>query len=70
MALGRESSLEATGALVAPGPILESIPNPLEVWDGPGLGVVVIRTPFQTKFQPAWFRASVVLNYSIYVVLG
>ena len=37
---------------------------------GPGLGVVVRRTSFQTKFQPAWFRASVVLNYSCYVVLG
>ena len=25
---------------------------------GPGLGVVVIRTPFQTKFQPVWLHAN------------
>ena len=37
---------------------------------GAGLGLVVIRTSFQTKFQPAWFGISVVLNYSCYVVLG
>ena len=37
---------------------------------GPGLVVVVRRTPFQTKFQPAWFCALVVLNYSYYLVLG
>ena len=36
----------------------------LGVQVGPGLGVVVIRTPFQTKLPPAWFRALVVLNYS------
>ena len=58
------------GALVAAAPILGSISVPPGVRVGPGLGVVVIRTPFQTKFQPAWFRASVVLNYSCYVVLG
>ena len=37
---------------------------------GPGLGLVVIRSPFQTKFQPAWLCTSVVLDYSCYVVLG
>ena len=42
----------------------------LEVWVGPGLGEVVRRVPFQTKFQSAWFRPSVVSNYSCYVVLG
>ena len=62
--------MEAAGALRAAAPILESIPNPLGVRVGPGLGVVVRRTSFQTKFQPAWFRTSVVLNYSCYVVLG
>ena len=45
--------MEAAGALVAATPILESILNPPEVQVGPELGVVVIRTPFQTKFQPA-----------------
>ena len=62
--------MEAAGALGATAPILESISNPMGVRVGPGLGVVVRGTPFQTKFQPAWFRASVVLNYSSYVVLG
>ena len=62
--------MEAAGALGVAAPILESISNPPGVQVGPGLGVVVRRTPFQTKFQPAWFRASVVLNYSCYVVLG
>ena len=63
--------MEVAGALGAAAPILESIfQTPLGVRVGPGLGVVVKRTPFQTKFQPAWFRASVVLNYSCYVVLG
>ena len=70
MALGRESLLEAAGTLVAAAPILKSIQSPLVVPVGPKLVVVVIRTPLQTKFQPAWFRASVVLNYSCYVVLG
>ena len=51
MALALESSLEAASALVAHEPILESIPNPPGVWVGPRLGVVVMRTPFQTKFQ-------------------
>ena len=37
--------METVGALVVAAPILESISIPL------GLGVVVIRTPFQTKFQ-------------------
>ena len=46
MALERESSLEAAGALGAAAPILESIPNPLGAWVGPWLGVVVIRSPF------------------------
>ena len=62
--------METDGALEAVAPILESISNPSGVQVGPGLGVVVRRTPFQTKFQPAWFRALVVLNYSCYVVLG
>ena len=43
--------MEADGARVVAAPILESIPNPLGVRVGPGLGVVVIRSPFQTKFQ-------------------
>ena len=43
--------MEAAGALRAAAPILESIPNPLGVRVGPVLGVVVIRSPFQTKFQ-------------------
>ena len=43
--------MEAAGALRAAAPILESIPKPLGVRVGPGLGVVVIRSPFQTKFQ-------------------
>ena len=38
--------MEAAGALVVAAPILESILNPLGVWVGPGLGVVVIRSPF------------------------
>ena len=62
--------MEAAGALGVDKPILESIPNPLGMWVSPGLGVVVIRSPFQTKFQPAWFRALVGSNYSCYVVLG
>ena len=61
--------MEAAGALEAVASILESISNPLGVQVGSGLGVVVIRTPFQTKFQPAWFCTSVVLNYNSYVVL-
>ena len=36
MARGRESSLEAAGALVAAAPILGSISNPPEVWVGCG----------------------------------
>ena len=43
--------MEAVGALVAAAPILKSISNPLGVQVGPGLGVVVIRIPFQTKFK-------------------
>ena len=43
--------MEAAGALRAAAPIQESIPNPLGVRVGPGLGVIVIRSPFQTKFQ-------------------
>ena len=43
--------MEAAGALRAAAPILESIQTPLGVRVGPGLGVVVIRSPFQTKFQ-------------------
>ena len=62
--------MEAAGALGAAAPILDSISNPQGVQVGPGLGVVVRRTSFQTKFQTAWFQASVVLNYSCYVVLG
>ena len=62
--------METVGALGAAAPILESIQTPLGVRVGPGLGVVVRRTPFQTKFQPAGFHALVVLNYSFYVVLG
>ena len=50
MARGWESSLEADGALVAASPILGSIPTPLGLWVSLGLGVVVITTPFQTKF--------------------
>ena len=42
--------MEAAGALGVAAPILESIPNP-GVRVAPGLGVVVIRSPFQTKFQ-------------------
>ena len=38
--------MEAAGALGAAAPILESIPNPPGVQVGPGLGVVVIRSPF------------------------
>ena len=34
--------------------ILELIPSPLGAQVGPGLGVVVIRSPFQTKFQFCW----------------
>ena len=41
-----ESSLEAAGALGAATLVLRSIPNPLGVRVGPGLGVVVIRSPF------------------------
>ena len=41
--------MEAAGALEAAASILESIPNPLGVRVGPRLGVVVIRSPFQTK---------------------
>ena len=64
------SSLEAAGALGVATPILESISNPSGVQVGPGLSVVVKRIPFQTKFQPAWFCTSLVLNYSCYVALG
>ena len=42
--------LEAAGALRAAAPSLGSIPNPLGVWVGPGLGVVVLKSLFQTKF--------------------
>ena len=43
--------MEAAGALRAAAPILESILNPLGVWVGPGLGVVVIRSPFTDHIQ-------------------
>ena len=39
--------MEAAGALRAAAPILGSIPNPLRMQIGPGLGVVVIRSPFR-----------------------
>ena len=39
------------GTLVVVLHIPGSISKPLGLWVGPGLGVVVIRTPFQTKFQ-------------------
>ena len=62
--------MEAAGALGAAASILESISNPSGGvgWSWVGFGCQ--KDPFQTKFQPAWFRASVVLNYSCYVVLG
>ena len=50
MAYEWESSLEAAGALVVAAPILGSIPVSLGLQVGPGLGVVVIRTPFHTSF--------------------
>ena len=43
--------MEAAGALLVAAPILGSIINHLGVQIGPGLPVVVIRIPFQTKFQ-------------------
>ena len=58
MALGRESTMEAAGALRAAVPNLGSILG----------GVVVIGT---LQFSnSAEFRASVVLNHRYYVVLG
>ena len=41
--------MEAAGALVAVAPILESILHHLGVQVGPGLGVVVIRTPISDQ---------------------
>ena len=41
--------MEAAGALGAAAPILESIPNPLGARVGPGLGVVVIRSPMSDQ---------------------
>ena len=38
--------MEAAGALWVAAPILESISNPPGVRVGPGLGVVVTRSPF------------------------
>ena len=43
--------MEAAGALGVAAPILESIPNPPGGAGWSWLGVVVIRSPFQTKFQ-------------------
>ena len=46
MARGWEFSLEAAGALRAATFLLESLSNPLGARVGPGLVVVVIRSPF------------------------
>ena len=68
-------SLEATGALGAAAPILESISNPSggAGWSWVGCGcqkdLISDQIPI-CKFQSAWFRVLVVLNYSCYVVLG
>ena len=46
--------MEAAGALGSAESILGSISTPLMgVQVGPVLDMVVIRTPFETKFQPA-----------------
>ena len=61
MALGRESSLEAAGALSAAAPSLGSI-----------LGSVVGHRdpPVRPNSNSAEFHASLVLNHNCYVVLG
>ena len=71
MARGRESSMEAAGALGAASPILESIPNPPGgtgwSWVGCGCHKVPIYRP---NSNSAKFHTWVVLNDSSYVVLG
>ena len=52
--------MEAAGTLVVAAFGPESISKTPGMRVSPGNGVVVIRIPFQTKFQPAWFGASVV----------
>jgi len=58
MAWEQECSLEAAGALVAAASVLGSFSTPLGVQVGPGLGMVITRTPW------------VLLSYSSYVVSG
>ena len=51
MARGQESSLVAAGAHLAAAPFQNQFQTPLGKQVGPVLVVVVIRFPFQNKFQ-------------------
>ena len=62
-ACGQESSLEATGNLVAVAPSPGTIPSLLEVQVAPGGGVVVISTPVRPNTDSAAFCASVVFKF-------
>ena len=60
--------MEATGAIRAAAPILESIPKPLGLRVGPGFGVVVIRSPFtdQIPILPSsthgWYQITALMR--------